>query len=395
MDSNGTVRRFAVVFVAERKQAAMMTSEIDEKTERLVRLCSREGLGGVLINSQPNFAWLTGGRNGVDSSRENGVATLLVRDDGKRFVLANRIEMARIIAEELNGLEYEPIEFGWEAEKGKPSIIAQLARSVMTRDLPLASDLPIQDVRVIETTIARERYQLTAREVDRFRTFGQDAGKAIGDLARSLSPGLTEREVARRANDALAAIGADAVVTLVAADERIKRFRHPVPKNCGWENVLMIVVCGRRHGLIVSLTRIICAGPVPDELSRRTRAVAHVGAQLFAATRLGRTGRELYEVAATGYKGEGFPGEEQLHHQGGAAGYRTRDWVAHPDSVDEVQSNQAFAWNPSITGTKVEETIIAFEDHIELITTSPGWPSIPVEVDERAYAFPDVLSLSA
>src|SRR6185436_17970123 len=106
-----------------------MNAEIDEKTERLSCLCSREGLGGVLINSQPNFAWLTaGGRNGVDSSRENGVATLLVRRDGKRFVLANRIEMARIMTEELNGQEFEPLEYGWEDEKGNPAIIVQRAR---------------------------------------------------------------------------------------------------------------------------------------------------------------------------------------------------------------------------------------------------------------------------
>jgi len=371
-----------------------MNAEIDEKTERLSCLCSREGLGGVLINSQSNFAWLTaGGRNGVDASRENGVATLLVRRDGKRFVLANRIEMARIMTEELNGQEFEPLEYGWEDEKGNPSLVVQLARSVMTEEISLGCDLPIPDARVIDGTIARERYRLTTSEIDRFRSLGSDAGRVIGDLARSLSPGLTEREVARRANDALAAIGADAVVTLVAADERIQRFRHPVPKDGRWKQVLMIVVCARRHGLIASLTRLICAGPVPDELSRRTLAAARVNAQLFAATKPGASGHQLYEVAANGYRVEGFPGEEKLHHQGGAAGYRTRDWVAHPQCADEVQKNQAFAWNPSIAGTKVEETAIAFEDQMEVITTTPNWPVIPVEVEGRTYTLPDVLSV--
>lgn len=371
-----------------------MSPEIEEKTERLVRLCSSEGLGGVLINSQPNFAWLTaGGRNGVDSSRENGVATLFVRSDGKRFVLANRIELTRIITEELNGQTYEPLEFGWEEEKAKPALITEIARSVMTDKMPLGCDLPLGDARVIEGTIARTRYQLTSPEIERFKTLGKHAGVAIGDLAGSLAPGLTEREVARRANNALAAIGAEAVVTLVAADERLRCFRHPLPKDVQWKKLLMIVVCARRHGLIASLTRIVCAGPVPEELRRRTHATAHVNAELFVATRPGINGRELYDVAARAYRAEGFPGEEKLHHQGGAAGYRTRDWVAHPQCADEVQENQAFAWNPSITGTKVEETMIAFEDRIEVITTTPGWPSIPVEVEGHAYAFPDVLSL--
>jgi antitoxin VapB len=216
---------------------------------------------------------------------------------------------------------------------------------------------------------------------------------AIGDLAGSLAPGLTEREVARRANDALAAIGAEAVVTLVAADERLQRFRHPVPKDAQWKKLLMIVVCARRHGLVASITRIVCAGRVPEELRRRTYATAHVNAALFAATTPGVKGRELYDVAASAYRSEGFPGEEKLHHQGGAAGYRTRDWVAHPQCADEVQENQVFAWNPSITGTKIEETVIAFGDRIEVVTTTPGWPSIPVEVEGHSYAFPDVLSL--
>jgi antitoxin VapB len=166
-----------------------------------------------------------------------------------------------------------------------------------------------------------------------------------------------------------------------------------VPKDVQWKKVLMIVVCARRHGLIASLSRIVCAGSVPDDLRMRTDAAAHVNAELFAAARPGVTGRELYEVAANSYLAEGFPGEEKLHHQGGATGYRTRDWVAQPNSAERVQANQAFAWNPSITGTKVEETMIAFEDHIEVITTTAEWPSIPIEVQERAYVFPDVLSL--
>lgn len=376
------------------KIEAKTSQEIEEKTEKLVRLSWREGLGGVLINSQPNFAWLTaGGRNGVDSSRENGVATLFVRRDGKRFVLANKIEMTRIITEELDGQHYEPVEFGWEEEKANPALITELARSVMTEKMPLGCDLPLGDARVIEGTIARTRYQLTAPETYRLKALGTDAGVAIGDLAGSLAPGLTEREVARRADNVLAAIGAEAVVTLVAADERLQRFRHPLPKDVQWKKLLMIVVCARRHGLIVSLTRIVCAGPVPEELRRRTYATAHVNAALLVATRPGVNGRELYEVAASAYRAEGFPGEEKLHHQGGAAGYRTRDWVAHPQCADKVQENQAFAWNPSITGTKIEETIIVFEDHIEVITTTPEWPSIPVEVEGHAYVFPDVLSL--
>ena len=155
----------------------------------------------------------------------------------------------------------------------------------------------------------------------------------------------------------------------------------------------MIVVCAKRGGLIASLSRIVCAGEIPAELRRKTDACARVNARLQAATVFGKSGAELYEIAADAYKTENFADEIRLHHQGGATGYRTRDWVAHGLSNEIVQTNQAFAWNPSITGTKTEETCIAFDDKIEVITTSPGWAQISVEVNGREYLLPDVLSI--
>lgn len=370
--------------------------EIEEKCERLVRLLTEENLGGLLIGAQHNFAWLTaGGCNGIDLSREPGAGALLVRRDGRRFVVANSIEMPRLLGEELAGLDFEPVEFGWEEEKANPALAAECARSLLEEDSSLGSDLPAGTARMIEGALARARYELTEDELERYRALGRDAGEALAAAARGLEPGLSEREIARRAREALAARGAHVVVALVAADERLARFRHPIPTEKRFERVAMIAVCARRGGLIVSLSRIVCAGAIPEELRRRTEATARVGARLFAATRPGATGRELYEVAARAYAEEGFGGEQRRHHQGGATGYRTREWVAHPVSAEVVRPRQAFAWNPSITGTKVEETCLAFADRVEVITASPGWPRIAVPLADGEYFLPGVLLLSA
>src|ERR1700704_6691176 len=134
-----------------------MKQETEEKLERLARVIAGEGLAGVLINAQPNFAWLSaGGTNGIDSSREAGVGTLLVRRDGRRFVLANRIELNRLLTEQLNGQGYEPVEFGWEEEKVNPSLPAEIARSLLDQGLPLGSDSPLApSVRVVDHALAR------------------------------------------------------------------------------------------------------------------------------------------------------------------------------------------------------------------------------------------------
>jgi len=49
--------------------------------------------------------------------------------------------------------------------------------------------------------------------------------RVIGDLVRALEPGESEREIARRAADALAERRMRAVVILVAGDDRIRKFR--------------------------------------------------------------------------------------------------------------------------------------------------------------------------
>lgn len=361
-------------------------------------MLAANNLGGVLICSQHNFSWLTaGGRNGVDLSREAGAGALLVRNDGKRFVLANCIEMPRLLGEELAGEEFgefEPIEFPWEEEKACANYLATRAVALLDKGAALGSDVAAgPDARPVEAALARCRSQLTSSEIERFRSLGREAAQAVGTLARNLAPGETEREIARRVSDALAARGIRAIVTLVAADERIEKYRHPVPTDRRWTTRLMIVVCAQRGGMIASLTRTVCRGPNPDELRRRTLAAARVNAQLLSATRPQASGADLYRLAALTYAEEGYPNEERLHHQGGATGYRTRDWVAHPACLERVQPDQAFAWNPSITGAKVEETCIALDDGVEVLTTSPDWPQIPVRVDGREYLSADVLSL--
>lgn len=370
-------------------------AEISIKTERLQRMLAEKDLGGVLLNARHNFAWLSAGaNNGIDTSRENGAASLLVRRDGKRFVLANNIEMPRMLAEEVSAEDFEPVEFAWTEEKSSADFITEKISSLLENGGALGADLLIDTkTAVIESAVAGCRYELTAAEIERFRKLGSDAGETLGELIATLRGGESELEITRRMTDLLAAKNIRAIVNLVAADERLPNYRHPVPTDKRWEKVLLMVVCAERNGLIASLSRIVCDGTIPAELRRRTAACARVNAKIWAATQPQATGADLFDIAARAYAAENFAGEENLHHQGGAAGYKTREWVAHPKSSETVKNNQAFAWNPSITGTKCEETVIVRGNEIETLTATPNFPYIAVEIEKREYLVPDVLSL--
>ena len=360
-------------------------TEVEEKTARLVRLAEAHGLGGIVIASQPGFSWLTGGgSNRIDGSREHGSGALFVRADGRRYVIANAIEMPRLLGEELAGRDWEPIEYPWVQDHARPDVIAMLAS--LTRHgehFAIGADMPLAGTQLIDRALAAVRAPLTVDETTRYRALGADAGVAVGAVARTLEPGLAENEIARRLADAAASLGGRATVVLVAADDRIARFRHPVPTAAGWRRTVMLVACIQRAGLIVALTRFVSAGRPDGELVRRTVACARVFGRLLEATRPGAKGRDLFAAAQRAYVDEGFPGEEIRHHQGGAIGYRSREWVAHPESEEVAHDPQAFAWNPSITGSKVEDTALVTGGAIEIITQTPGWPGIPLDVRGR------------
>ena len=366
--------------------------EIEDKVERLARLATARGLAGILLNTQPNFAWLTAGRsNQIDGSRENGSGSLLVSARGQRFVVANNIEMPRLQDEALSGLGFTPCEYAWTDEQAQPgtaiSSAKELVRGEVGCDNALPGGLPI------EPAIAATRALLTPAEVDRYRALGRDVGRVVGKVCRALAPGAAETDIARQVAAAIAQVGARSIVTLVAADDRIGRFRHPVPTPARWHDRVMVVVCAQRHGLVAALSRIVVAGKVPEWLDARTRATASVFGRLLDATRPGTLGSQLFAAAAAAYADAGFPGEETRHHQGGATGYRSREWIAHPASRDTVQVRQAFAWNPSITGTKVEETALVSDEGLDVLTTSPDWPSIPLSVRGQSLLAPVPLNL--
>lgn len=372
-----------------------MNTELEEKVERLREMLFREGMGGVLLSSQHNFAWLTaGGRNGIDLSRDNGSGSLLVLQNGKKYILANNVEMPRLLCEEVSETDFEPVEIVWQDERSNHNPIVKIANKLSAENGLVALDSPLNGhVRTIENLIAECRYSLTSNEVERFKSLGRDAGDAIGSVVKDLEQGMTELEIAACVDSGFAERNMAAVVNLVAADSRLERFRHPVPTENRWEKLLMLVVCAKRDGLIVSLSRIVCVGAVPADLERRTEAAASVNARLCSATFSGKTGAELYEAARDAYLKLGFGDEINKHHQGGACGYRTRDWVAHPMSRETVFESQAFAWNPSITGTKVEETGIVSPDGFEIVTATADFPQIKICQNGREYLSPGILSI--
>lgn len=365
--------------------------EIAEKCERVAALARAAEVQGILLTLQPSFAWLTAGRsNRIDGSREPGAGALLVTTSGRRFIVANAIECPRLATEALAGLDFEVIEYPWADERADPGTPVRLAaRAAGGR---IGTDGSSADAVALEPRIAALRAPLLRPEIDRYRRLGQDLGRIIGEVARAVPQGAREQEAAGLLAAALSREFLRPVVLLVAADERMARYRHPTPTTTRWRNRLLLATCAERDGLVGAASRIVSAGAADADLLARTEAAARVCASLLDATRPSASGAALFEAAAAAYTANGYPGEERRHHQGGAIGYRAREWVAHPASTDVVRLPQAFAWNPTVTGTKIEETVLVREgEPPEVLTRSPGWPGIELKAQGSTIVLPMVL----
>jgi Xaa-Pro aminopeptidase len=153
----------------------------------------------------------------------------------------------------------------------------------------------------------------------------------------------------------------------------------------------MISVNARKWGLIVSLTRFIHFGKVSEELRKKYEANVFIDCTMMAHTRPGVPAREVLQKGINAYREKGYPEEWKLHHQGGSIGYTGRDYRTHFKTPDVIQENQAFTWNPSITGTKSEDTILSTSNGPEMITRPIHYPTLSMIVAGITFTRPAIL----
>jgi antitoxin VapB len=139
------------------------------------------------------------------------------------------------------------------------------------------------------------------------------------------------------------------------------------------------------------MTRYVHFGAMPSELEDKFAAVAQVNAASIQATREGATADELFSTVRESYAVHGHPGEEEMHHQGGATGYWEREWLARPGGSEQVLTRQAMAWNPNIQGAKIEDTVVLNEGTLEVLTSTPDLPVIETTCNGKTYRSAGVL----
>jgi Xaa-Pro dipeptidase len=352
-----------------------------------VRQFLREkGYDGILIRKRNNFSWITGGKhNHIVLSVEEGVADLVIFQD-KVYVITTKMEERRILEEEAANLPFEIELLSDDWYNGSDHLIRQV-----THSKKMATDTPYLHFEYVDDQLGKIRSVLSEDEIVRYRKLCQLAARAVEETCQEIQPGQTEHEIAAILSQKVMSQGARVQVALVATDERIYKYRHPIPTDKKLEKHAMIVLCAEKGGLVANVTRLVHFGELPDQLKENKQRLARIDVIMNMSTKPGVTVGEVVKVGIAQYAKEGFPEDWKLLHQGGITGFKSREYLATPDSKDIITVNQAFAWNPALPGVKSEDTILLTENGIEFLTHTNEWKYIEVEHEGKIYQRPDIL----
>lgn len=369
-----------------------VNSEISIKLNRVYQFLDENNLDGIFLTQVRNFYWITAGlgNNQIVRNNEIGAASVLILRNGKKYLICKGSEADRLMDDSMAALGYELVRYDWYKSNPKYDIREKILDR-LSDDGTIGSDVKYPGTILVSGKFAKLRYKLTDTEIKKYRWLGKECTEAVEHVCRSIIPGMDEYEIEYITANALLSRGITPTVLLIAADERIYKYRHALAGGKKLERYAMINVVGEKWGMSIAVTRFVHFGTLPNDLRLKLKAVAKLNTLFEISTVPGKPLNKIFEECKEWYADVGWEGEWKLHHQGGATGYMSRELAIYPGVDGVVLENQAYAWNPTITGAKIEDTIIIHADSFEVVTRSENWPLIPVTLNERTYWQPDIL----
>lgn len=344
-----------------------------KKIQKLQALIKNKNLLGILIESVINIAWLTGGRAFVSIASEKACVSIVVEEDSV-FLLSPDNETQRLLKEEFSGIDLTFLEYPW----------FETPQSVYPRFDKLTKD------NCLNREIGELRSVLTSLEIIELKKLGHESAEIVEQQCRNLAAGISELALAGKLCEKFWAAGIEPLVLNIAGDERAYTYRHPVATAKTINKQANISVAVRRKGLHVTFTRIVYFGVPSEELIKRHKAAVYLESYAMELSRSGIKVNDIFKKIIALYETLGFANEWQKHPIGGLIGFQPREYDVTGRTEDVLKANQAFCWNPTINGTKSEDTFLITDDGIEFITHTGNFVYLEVESRKGTILRPDI-----
>ncbi|MEG2512488.1 MAG: M24 family metallopeptidase [Lachnospiraceae bacterium] len=342
-----------------------------EQLKKLRKWMKQYGCEGVIISRRDNYTWISeGSKNHVLTTTQEGIASYIIWLEQVELV-ADSSDLARMTREQ-NTLQAEPILVPWY-ESMEGFVKKHITGKQVVSDTGIAGTENVQD------KLVDMRMILTEKDLNRYRIIGMECAQIVEDICAHVEQGQKEMEVANELKNRCILQGISPDCVLVGSDERIRNYRHPMPTDKVIQNSLMVVLGGEKYGLNISLTRMVSFGEISEASQENLRKVQRIFATMQMMMREGISYSDYFKQVQDLYKKAGFPEEWKMHHQGGPTGYGCREFIAQPNCHKLIREGQAYAWNPTITGTKCEETTYLWKNKVETFTRTQHWPCKQIE----------------
>ena len=357
-------------------------AETTEKMARLRKLLTTRKVDGVVITTQRNLQWVTGGGRGSDirTQRESSVKLLITLD--RLYCIGNNVYGPRVVDEELAGLGYEWVRYPWTATEKDALQPLLRDKRILWDSAAAAQEYGAAPGSVINLTDLY--FPLTPGEMKKIRWLGHKVSETVEKVGALVQSGMLDRDVQYLLERELAYWDIVPEVTLASGDDRTRTYPRPQAVGNVVKRYVGMDVYASRWGLGVELSRRIQFGEPVPEVGKAWKDTPKVNAAIVAASHAGATFGDVLEAADKAYRQAGYPDEWKLRSQGGLLISPDGQNVALPKDKTRIQAGMVLAWYPMAGGAKFEDTYLVKPDGtLENLTAPISWPTVTAKVGKE------------
>jgi Xaa-Pro dipeptidase len=359
--------------------------DIETKKDRVLNYLDSKEYDGAVIGRRDNFAWFTcGGENKVLNFSDFGFSYLLITKD-KIQLISQIMDGQRVIDEEMSGFDIEYVPLKWFEDSKEDKILK------LTSGKNLLSDVPLAGCKYSPKEFYSLHYPLTPLEIERLRWLGSKTERIIRNVSDSISSGMSEIEIAGMLLGEYGRSGIECEVLMIGSDERISKYRHPLPTDKKVEKFVLVHPAVKKWGLHANVTRLVSLEKVIPEIQKRYDAACRIAGEVILSCKQGTKFSSILERQKYLFENFGYKDEWEKHYHGGISGYLLADATVGMDPDLSVISNQAYDWFITITGVKVEELSINANNNIEVTSINGAWPVKEYEINSQNLKLPQIL----
>ena len=356
--------------------------DYEQKLLRLRAFLRERSFDAVLLSRKESTAWLTGGDMTVLRNSDRGVGTLMITAEDAALI-ARSMDADRIMDEELTGLGIRQITISWRC--ADPAVYA----ASLLPGKRIANDEGLPGCEECLAELRTLRLPYTALDLERWNALGRCFDAGMLRAAEQLRPGMTELEAAAILSGELERAGVLPLVILVGSDERIAKYRHPLPSAKQIKSCLMLHAAGTRNGQCAAVSRMLCFGPVPEQLRVDYEYLNQMQAMAFSRLRPGERHGSILEDRMRFLQHLGRADEYEKHFPGADIGYALGSAAPFLENTP-VQDTECYDIFLTLTGAKVEELVMAGPQGGSALS-SGSWPTKRYTAGEYSCELPVIL----